>query len=81
MIEAVTKGYANIAPDFENSVNKHRAKRVRRESDAGFMHAMEVRSPSPLRLTTQTVDDQIEPDEPLNIVARRKLNRRSSGIY
>ena len=79
--EAVTKGYTNIASDSKKSVDKHRAKRIRRESDADVMHVMDVRDPSPLRLTTQTVDDEIDPDEPLNVVARRKSNRRPSGTY
>lgn len=75
--EAVTGGYENIVAKSDKATDEHRAKRVRLENDSGVKHAIQARSLSPLVLTTEAIDDEIEPDEPLSMIPRRK----SSGKF
>lgn len=74
--EAVTEGYANIAVDFDKLTDKHGTKRIRLENDSNFMHAVHARSFSPLKLANEAIDDEIESDEPLNMIARRKSGEK-----
>ncbi|KAK5093391.1 hypothetical protein LTS08_008922 [Lithohypha guttulata] len=71
VLEAVTEGYANIAVDFDKLTDKHGTKRMRLENDSNFMHAVHARSFSPLKLANEAIDDEIESDEPLNMIARQ----------